>query len=280
MIGIDMLCVVLGLAVGFGTGWICYRGRELSRRRFAEEEVRSLKSSQSALQIELARISERNRLLEENHQGLQNELTQERQFNISLHAELSRERTNRNHLEKRVDQQKGDLHGLQQHLTHDLKTLVEQVFQEKSQTFTEISQSNLHLLLEPISEKLQEFKQRLEEQHDRETHELIVLHNKLANLESGRRNTRNGINGAQQLADSVEVDAEEYAEYSPETAEAAEPTASSNGIHPSSRELPVECGGSHTFTPKQQVEIDNFFKRTVGKATRKKTDDQETDSEE
>jgi hypothetical protein len=213
--------------------------------------------------------------LEENHQTVQSELAQERQFNLSLHAELSRERASRNHLEKRIEHQRGDLQELQQRLTLEFKTLVEQVLEQKSQTLTDLNQSNLHLLLQPISEKLQDFKQKVEEQHFRETRELIVLHNKLANLESGRWPRPNGtVNGSVPVAshEQEEALANGYIEYSPD-AESAEALAE-HAHSPRTvlrQDLPVECGGSHTFTPKQQGEIENFFKRTVGRSQRKPT---------
>jgi hypothetical protein len=283
MISIDMLELILGLSVGFGTGWICYRGRQIRRRQQAEEEIRSLKASLNTLQIEIARLSERNRMVEENHQSLQSELAQERQFNLSLHAELSRERTSRNHLEKRIEHQKTDLQELQHRLTHEFKTLVEEVLEQKSQTLTDLNQSNLHVLLQPISEKLQDFKQKIEEQHYRETRELIVLHNKLANLESGRWNRQNGTTGSAPIplpiaVETAEADAEGYIQYSPE-AQAEEQHVPGTAIV-SRESLPVECGGSHTFTPKQQSEIDNFFKRIVSKGGRKKAGPDDSEGEE
>ncbi len=161
----DLLCLIVGLIVGFGTGWFSYRGRLIAKRELAEEEHMALEKHSNALQIEQATISERNRMVEEQCQMLQSELAQERQFNISLHAELSRERTSRNHVEQKLEHQKNDLLEIQEKLTHELKGLVEQVLEEKSQSLTDLNRSSLNVLLQPISEKLQDFKQKLEEQH-------------------------------------------------------------------------------------------------------------------
>lgn len=277
----DLLCLALGLVVGFGTGWFSYRGRQITRRELAEEERTVLEKQSTALQIEHAKLSERSRMVEEQYQILQNELAQERQFNISLHAELSRERTNRNHIEQKLEHQKNDLVHLQDRLTHELKGLIEQVLEEKSQSLTDLNKSSLNVLLQPISEKLQDFKQKLEEQHYRETRELIVLHNKLANLESGRWSHQNGSPPASTVAnppppsDATEVEAEdEVIQYIPPALESAAPTEMEiPDAAPAGSETLLENDGFHTFSPKQQVEIDNFLKRTIGRAQRKKLSD-------
>ena len=279
----DVLCLALGLVVGFGTGWFSYRGRQMAKLQTADEERLVLEKGQTVLQIEQAKISERNRMLEENCQLLQNELAQERQFNISLHAELSRERAGRNHMEQKEEQQKSDHVQLQERLSQEFKSLVEQVLEEKSQSLTDLNTSNLNVLLQPISDKLQDFKQKLEEQHYRETRELIVLHNKLANLESGRWLHQNGTHAPSPAASPPPPpepeqpstpNNDELLQYIPPPLEPELPVEEDlPEIQAAKSEALLESDGFHTFSPKQQVEIDNFFKRTLGRAQRKKSSD-------
>jgi hypothetical protein len=279
----DVLCLALGLVVGFGTGWFSHRGRQMAKLQTAGEERLALEKGQTLLQIEQAKISERNRMLEENCQLLQNELAQERQFNISLHAELSRERAGRNHMEQKVEQQKSDHVQLHERLSQEFKSLVEQVLEEKSQSLTDLNTSNLNVMLQPISDKLQDFKQKLEEQHYRETRELIVLHNKLANLESGRWLHQNGSHAASPAASPAPPPSpeqpslpnnDEPLQYVPPPLEPEAPVDEDlPELQAAKPETLLESDGFHTFSPKQQVEIDNFFKRTLGRAQRKKPSD-------
>jgi hypothetical protein len=281
---LDLLCsMVLGLLVGFGTGWFSYKGRQAAKRELAEADAASLREHfntlHSNLQIEQAKSSERNLMLEGHQQVLQNELTQERQFNISMHAELSRERANRNNLEQKIEHQKSDMLQLQQRLSQEFKGLVQQVLEEKSQTLTDLNKANLNLLLQPISEKLQDFKQKIEEQHYRETRELIVLHNKLANLESGRWSQNNPVSTAPShstavthAAESSLAGSEPFIEYLPPSHESATPPDTEVPmIKVAKPDIAFEGDGYHSFSPKQQVEIDNFLKRTLGRAQRKKS---------
>jgi hypothetical protein len=283
--GVDVLCLLLGLGVGFGTGWFAYRGRQTALQRLSEEEKRALEANQNALQIELAKLAERNRILDDQRQTLQGDLAQERQFNISLHAELSRERASRSHLEQKLEHQKTDLSQFQNRLSQEFKNLVQQVLEEKSQTLTDVNKANLNLLLQPISEKLQDFKQKIEEQHYRETRELIVLHNKLANLEAGRWRQSNGapvtapasnivfpLATAPVIADQSEASPPENAKNAVAAPTAMpEPEESRSVSSPNGPpELLRDDETFQGFSPKQQVEIDNFLKRTLGRLQKKK----------
>lgn len=288
----DLLFLGLGLVIGFGTGWLCYRGRLIARCELAEEQVATAEKQLTAVQIENAKASERIRLIDQSLQQVQTDLGQERQFNISLHAELSRERTSRNHLDQKLEHQKQELLQLQQRLSHEIRLLVQQVLEEKSQTLSDLNTHSLNTIIQPISEKLQEFKQKVEEQHYRETRELIVLHNKIDHLEATRRTHPNGtgshlsvhghINGSE-----PEPGADESgSQYIPPALEPTPPVNGANHVNgvadqTESSAIQETPNADHNhvieevrpFLPKQQVEIDNFLKRTLGRAQRKKNSD-------
>jgi hypothetical protein len=269
-----MLFLGLGLIIGFGTGWFCYRGRLIARCEQAEEQRHALEKNGTALQIENARAGERIRLVEEALQTAQMELAQERQFNISLHAELSRERANRSHVDQKLEHQKNDLLQLQQRLSHEIRALVQQVLEEKSQTLSDNNQSNLHTLLQPITDKIQEFKQKIEEQHYRETRELIVLHNKLDHLESHHRGHTNGstVPAAPTSAVVPAPDDDEVLQYIPPALDSAESAGDLPDDPAAVTGEDIDSDEIRPFSPKQEVEIDNFLKRTLGRAQRKKPD--------
>jgi hypothetical protein len=279
---LDFLCMGVGLAVGFGAGWLSYRGRHSAREHLLEEALHEARAEReqelNRLRIALAKASERCHLLEENLQELQTDLDQERQFNVSLHTELSRERTSQSHLEQKLEQQKSDLVSLQHRLSDEIKVLVQQVLEEKSQTLNDVNTSSLNSLLQPISEKLQAFKQKVEEQHSRETHELIVLHNKLSNIESKQLTQINGAASAARAAAAAEQDEPMmvpieggFVELTPELLKSSMFTtdlpSQSAGYDSAKSEEPEDF---QSFSTKQQVEIDNFFKRTLGRAQKKK----------
>ncbi|MDA1274378.1 MAG: hypothetical protein O2960_10045 [Verrucomicrobia bacterium] len=277
----DFLCLAVGLAVGFAAGWLSYRGRQTVRRQIAEEARMALEQEFNRLRIDVAKSSERNSLLEETIEALQSEVGQERQFNISLHTELSRERTSHNHLEQKVEQQKSDLLKLQQRLSEEFRNLVQQVLEEKSKTLSDVNAASLTALLEPITENLQDFKRKLEDQHSRETHELIVLHNKLSNLESKHWPLSNGAQSspaleseepAPETSERDEAHMESgFVELTPELLKSSFFDGNSSGFETgASLSKLSEHDDFQSFSTKQNVEIDNFFKRTLGRAQKKK----------
>ena len=222
-------------------------------------------------------------MLEENSRALQSELGQERQFNISLHAELSRERTSRNHLEQKLELQKTDLLQLQQRLSEEFKHLVQQVLEEKSQSLNDLNTSSMNSILQPISDKLQDFKQKIEDQHSRETHELIVLHNKLSNLESKHWPPANGTPTPpspapiepERIPNENDSHTENgFVELTPELLKSSffgneNSALESDSDSPAPPEPNDPQSFSDSFSDKQQVEIDNFFKRTLGRVQKK-----------
>jgi hypothetical protein len=280
---VDLLCLILGLAIGFATGWFALLLRNRIHRTVPEEQFLGVKGKFhglqiefDALQIELAKANERAALRENTLETAKRDLAQERQFNLSMHAELSRERTSRSFLEQNLEQQKAGLIQLQQRLSQDIVNLTREVLEEKSKSLDQMSQTHLHHLLQPISVKLQEFKEKIEEQHDRETRELIILHNKLANLAESRRLNSEGhpsptsplLNGILPRVTAPVSELKEGPAAPPESADPEESERSVvNGAHP---EKLIDHQGFENFFRKQQVELDNFLKRTLGRARRKK----------
>lgn len=275
---LDFIFLGLGLAIGFGAGWISCRSRGRVNREAATEEANALRRELEAIRIDYAKLSERLTLAEERYGKDSEEFTQERQFNISLHAELSRERTTRVHLEGKIEQQKSEMLQLQERLSRDFSNLVRQTLDEQTSTLTDENKARLAPLIQPIVDQLREFQQTTEQQHNRETHELLVLHNKLANLEAKRWPEANGsvrkadeheetngtpTLGPNDLIEFVNVPLESAFAQMPENGDES-PLVSDLG-DPEKRQ-----DSFHPFTPKQEVEINNFLKRTIHRATRKK----------
>lgn len=277
---LDFMLLVCGLAIGFGAGWISYRSRSRINREAAAEEIKVLRRELESMRIDYAKLSERLALAEEQYKTDSEEFAQERQFNISLHAELSRERTTRVHLEGKLEQQKNEMLQLQERLSRDFSNLVRQTLDEQNSILTDENKLKLAPLIQPIIDQLKEFQQASELQHNRETHELLVLHNKLANLEAKRwpETISSGIRkeeehqngnaaptlGPNDLIEFVNVPLESAFAQIPENGESAHENESA-------MEDPAKKPESfHPFTPKQEVEINNFLKRTIHRGGRRK----------
>lgn len=108
------------------------------------------------------------------------ELLQEKQINdiriiAELHAQL---------------QSKEDLFRLQQEemlnarnqLNKDFQLLANQILEEKTIRFTDVNKSNIEAILKPLSEKLVEFKAKVEETYDKESKQRFSLEERIREL--------------------------------------------------------------------------------------------------
>lgn len=108
------------------------------------------------------------------------ELLQEKQINdIRIIAELNAQL-----------QSKEDLFRLQQEemlnarnqLNKDFQLLANQILEEKTIRFTDVNKSNIEAILKPLSEKLVEFKAKVEETYDKESKQRFSLEERIREL--------------------------------------------------------------------------------------------------
>lgn len=125
---------------------------------------------------ELSRLEERNENLqkqsEESQQreislkkDLETELDQERIKLNSLSQENATLAANYSNLKQKLDDQKGELEEMQEHLRVQFENLANKILEEKTEKFTKQNKESLNLLLSPLGEKLEEFKNKVEEKY-------------------------------------------------------------------------------------------------------------------
>lgn len=88
---------------------------------------------------------------------------------------------------KSVKEQLELLQGAQQSLSNQFKSVATEIFEEKSKRFTEENQSSIGQLLNPLRERIVEFKSRLEEVHTKDTEQQAALRSELKNLQDLNR---------------------------------------------------------------------------------------------
>ena len=72
-------------------------------------------------------------------------------------------------------------------LTNQFKTLANEILEEKSKRFTEQNQTNIGLLLNPLKERITEFKTKVEEIHTKDTEQQATLKAELTQLKDLNR---------------------------------------------------------------------------------------------
>ena len=109
--GITVLIVALGVGLGLIGGWFGFRWRHKGRvfsesdREYFQNLLYRAETAEAKLEQmepELARASDRSNILEDSHRVIQDELANERQYNLSLNTDLSRERAQQKLLETKL----------------------------------------------------------------------------------------------------------------------------------------------------------------------------------
>jgi hypothetical protein len=79
------------------------------------------------MEPELGRTRDRANILEDSHRIIQEELANERQFNLSLNADLSRERAHRKFIEDKLADQTETLEAAQRRIDVELANLAKRI---------------------------------------------------------------------------------------------------------------------------------------------------------
>ncbi len=159
--GSETLFLVIGLIVfalilGFVAGLL------VSKRSGSEEALKvDLEETKAKLEASTERLSE-----------LKNELADTNRSKDSLREEkekaqilISRLETEKSGVEKQVDLQRKDIQKMQEQFTKDFQILANQIFEEKSESFTKKSRESIDQLLAPLKEKLVSFEKKVDETH-------------------------------------------------------------------------------------------------------------------
>ena len=123
--GMIVLMVTTGVGLGLVGGWFGFRWRHKGRvfsetdREYFQNLLYRSESAEAKLETmepELGRTHDRANILEDSHRIIQEELANERQFNLSLNADLSRERGHRKFLEDKLTDQSEALEAAQRRI--------------------------------------------------------------------------------------------------------------------------------------------------------------------
>lgn len=134
--GMIVLMVTAGVGIGlvgrlYGFRWR-HKGRVFSKsdREFFQNLLYRSETAETKLETmepELGRTRDRDNILEDSHRIIQEELANERQFNLSLNADFSHERAHRKFLEGKLRDQAEALEAAQRRIDGELADLAKRI---------------------------------------------------------------------------------------------------------------------------------------------------------
>lgn len=211
------ITLLVGLMLGAAFAWILLRVRvtaareagrmelavELATERERASRVPVLDEKNRVLEMDLMQIRQKTAALREAASGLNAELNAERDTLTQLRQDLQSERLQREKAEAEIGSLNTELAQVNTQLVAEIskakdnlailtdardalsnqfKSLANDILEEKSKRFTEQNQTNIGQLLNPLKERIAEFKTKVEEIHNHDTAQQATLKAELSQL--------------------------------------------------------------------------------------------------
>ncbi len=165
----EILFILIALVVGSLIGWLISKSSLTG----------ALQDAKTRLLVE----QEKNKAFIDQSNDQKKILDQEREKILELTNSLAAAEADYRNLEEKLEERKEEAQDLQKKFTDQFKNLANEIFEEKTQKFTDQNKSNIFDLLKPLGEKIVEFEKRVEETHKDTISRNSALREQLENLQ-------------------------------------------------------------------------------------------------
>lgn len=172
----EIVYLVIGVVVGVIIGYLIAKVTTKSSSSVSVEELDEIKSAKT-------RAEEKVTFYQNEIDELKSSLEKERNKLLELSSEFSKISTQNDNLEEKLTNQKREIEELQDRFKSEFKNLANEILEDKSKRFTEQNQENLKNILDPLREKITDFRKRVDEIHATDTKSYSELTTHLKNLQ-------------------------------------------------------------------------------------------------
>ena len=137
-----MIGVLIGLIVGGILAWYIARLKIRGDEKIARQRICDLN---------------------EENDSLKQEFKDEQAKTMELSKQLSVAETDYKNLRERMDEQKKELHSIQEKFSQEFQILANNIFEEKTKKFTDLNRVNLAEVLNPLKDKIVEFEKKVDQ---------------------------------------------------------------------------------------------------------------------
>lgn len=127
-------------------------------------------------------LEERVRSLEEQLNDSASELKIEREAKEKVISEIAAERANNENLEQKLSEQQEEIARVRREMTREFENLANKIFEEKGKSFKETNKESLQTLLNPLSEKIKNFEEKVEKNSKESIEHHATLKEQITNL--------------------------------------------------------------------------------------------------
>ncbi len=178
----EVILVLTGLLVGGVAAWFIQGYRLSSQAGLSPEQVEELQGRLKDLEMGGVQKDEQIRHLEGDLTVAQKTLAEKQGAEVDLREKLAREETERTSSQKRIEEQRKEFEAVKNQLKVDFQNLANQILEDKSKKFTEQNRDNMNHLLKPLNEKIKEFRERLEKNHETQSRDQVQLREQIKTL--------------------------------------------------------------------------------------------------
>ncbi|MFA5832227.1 MAG: DNA recombination protein RmuC [Bacteroidota bacterium] len=178
----DVIFLVIGLVVGAAAGWLVSKSKYQQPLPFTKEQFDAAQAEISRVKIESAQFQEAMNRLERSLDEAKTFLETERAKSLLMTSQLSEALTENKNLSARMEEQKKELEQINVRLTTEFKNIANTVLEEKSRSFTEQNKTSLDSILNPLKERIEEFKKQVETTYEKESRDTLSLKDEVRRL--------------------------------------------------------------------------------------------------
>ncbi|MFN8300248.1 MAG: DNA recombination protein RmuC [Chitinophagales bacterium] len=168
----EILYLLIGLLAGAAVAYFFLKSKSEGELGAAREKAQLLEQTITEVKNELRLASERAEAL----------LREERSKSETLGHELATTRAEANNLHQRLLEQKAELEDLNQRFTKEFENLANRILDEKGKKFSEQNESQIKNILDPLRHRLNEFEQKIQQNHVEQEKERSALKEQLRTL--------------------------------------------------------------------------------------------------
>lgn len=163
-----LLLVIVLFAAVIGAFW-------LQSQKVPKHVHRQIEEEKNAAVIELAKVQERERLLEQAKLELEQALDKERRERSAVERTLESTHAYLQAQQEKYQTQQGEIQQLRKQFYLEFQQMANTILEEKTQKFTAVNQQHLDQLLTPLKEKIKTFEEKVDRTYQQEAAERNVL---------------------------------------------------------------------------------------------------------
>ncbi len=173
--------IIIAILILFLLGIILFM---MTRRRTggSGEDTYALRQEVDTLKSEKSAAGERNLILEKQLREKEEKTAADNLTIIELNKRISELVTDQKNLQERIALKEKEIIQTEEKLREAFRNLANEIFEDKSKKFTEQNRAKLEEILNPLGEKIKEFRQKVEETYDKESKQRFSLEKEIKNL--------------------------------------------------------------------------------------------------